>query len=264
MAEKNPSPDPKSQQADSKSSAQAGGPSDPSQPSTSMSPAGNTGAAGSATPAGDAPNSDSHMAPVDVSPEFEMTFQRLFDQNDFVALMEALEIEELEAPNGVPATVVYERLLAVYLLQNDFFNAKLLWKRIPTAAKTADSELSAIWSVGQKVSKSDFAGIYEALRRPWKTHDKLMRKMFEVTRRRAIDLVAKAYESITVDNLTTLLGTSSEEETKSLAREMQWDMDGKMVFPKTDAQSREGRGKIASGDAHLGLLTDYVSFLEGH
>ena len=88
--------------------------------------------------------------------------------------------------------------------------------------------------------------------------------MFEVTRRRAINLVAKAYESITIDNLTTLLGTSSEEETKSLAREMQWDMDGKMVFPKTDAQSREGRGKIASGDAHLGLLTDYVSFLEGH
>jgi len=260
MAEKSPSPDQKTQSCDTKCVAQASTSSDTTEESSTDS----TKIAGdpkkSASNAGDGDGSGG-----EVSPESEMAFQRLFDHGDFGSLAEALEVEELEAPNGIPPTVVYERLLAVYLLKNDFHNAKLLWKRIPASAKTVDSELVAIWAVGQKVSKSDYAGIYQALRHPWKTQEKLMSKMFEVTRRRAIELVAKAYVSIAVDNLTALLGASTTEEAKVLAGELEWSVDGDMVYPKLGVKTRgTGANKFASSEAHLGLLTDYVSFLESH
>merc|ERR1712228_875586 len=53
-------------------------------------------------------------------------------------------------------------------------------------------------------------------------------------------------------------------ETRSLSREMEWSVDDDMVFPKTDVQSRMDGNKFVSSDAHLGLLTEYVSFLESH
>lgn len=261
MAEKSPSPDPKTQSMDPKSPAQASTSSDAaSQLPVKASSAEEMSAA---KPAGEM-NTTHAGAAGDISSESEMAFQRLFDLSDFATLMQTLEVEELEAPNGIPGSIVYERLLATYLLQNDFYNAKLLWKRIPASLKTPDSELMAMWVVGQKVSQSDYSGIYAALRRPWQTHEKLMEKMLEVTRRRAVELVTKAYESIAVDNLTTLLGTSSAEETKQLATELQWGVEDKMIFPKSDVKSRADGGKFKSSDAHLGLLTDYVSFLESH
>jgi len=261
MAEKNPSSDPKTPKTDSKNVPPTTGSStDVSQPSTSMSSAGDA----TMTPAGDSERAEGPTYAPDISPECERAFQTLFEQGDFSAVMEMLETEELQAPNGIPATVVYERLLAVYLLENDFYNAKLLWKRIPAPLKTADSELVAIWAVGQKVSKSDYAGIYEALRRSWKTHEKLMRTMLEMTRQRAIQLVAKAYESIAIENLVTLLGTSTEEEAVTIARNLDWTVEGRMIFPKAGSRTQPEGSKNVSSDAHLGLLTDYVSFLESH
>lgn len=199
------------------------------------------------------------------SSESDNTFQRLFERADYDAIAEILEREELESPQGIPASLVYERLLAIYLLQNDFYNAKLLWKRIPASTKPADSQLSILWSVGQKMAQSDFPGIYEALRgQSWKNNENLQKRMMEVTRQRAVQLVAKAYESITIANLGALLGTSGcAEETKKAALEMKWDVEGDMVFPKT-IRADGGRGKVANSDVHLGLLTDYVSFLESH
>jgi len=265
MDKKTPSPDPKASVASPPAvdPAAAGAPL-PAQPTSAA-------AAGEANPSSkpesatlrvdaNAGDSSSSSSP----PESEAAFQGLLQNGDFDSLAEMLECEELEAANGVPGLVVYERLLAIYLLQNDFHNAKLLWKRIPTALKTGDSELCGIWAVGQKVATSDFAGIYEALRRPWTTNAQLMNRMLETTRRRAVDLVAKAYESIAVENLTTLLGTAGDEESTKMARELQWVVDDKMVFPKTKTSRVAGRNKFAAGDAHLGLLTDYVSFLESH
>ena len=110
MAEKNPSSDPKTPKTDSKNVPPTTGSStDASQPSTSMSSAGDA----TMTPAGDSGKAEGLTHAPDISPECERAFQRMFDQGDFVSLMEMLEAEELQAPNGIPATVVYERLLAV-------------------------------------------------------------------------------------------------------------------------------------------------------
>lgn len=261
MDKPDPPPDPKPQ-VDSKKPSSS---DKPSQSSVVMSQGQGEEASKASTSAKSAsppePSSSSYAGVI--SSESEASFQRLFEGGEYDAIAQMLESEELEAPNGIPAPIVYERLLAIYLLQNDFHNAKLLWKRIPASIKPAESELGAIWAVGQKLSQSDFAGIYEALRRPWKGSDKLMNRMLEVTRRRAVQMVAKAYESITLVNLATLLGTSVGEETKAAARELNWVVDGETVFPKKELVEGEGR-KFVSSDAHLGLLTDYVSFLESH
>ena len=106
MAEKNPSSDPNTQKTAPPSTGTS---SDASQPSTSMASAGDA----TMTPAGDSGKAEGLTHAPDISPECERAFQRMFDQGDFVSLMEMLEAEELQAPNGIPATVVYERLLAV-------------------------------------------------------------------------------------------------------------------------------------------------------
>ncbi|XP_038278037.1 COP9 signalosome complex subunit 8 isoform X2 [Dermochelys coriacea] len=81
----------------------------------------------------------------------------------FKKLLEQCETQELEAPGGIATPPVYGQLLALYLLHNDMNNARYLWKRIPPAIKSANSELGGIWSVGQRIWQRDFPGIYTTI-----------------------------------------------------------------------------------------------------
>uniref|UniRef100_A0A2I3HCI2 CSN8/PSMD8/EIF3K domain-containing protein n=1 Tax=Nomascus leucogenys TaxID=61853 RepID=A0A2I3HCI2_NOMLE len=75
----------------------------------------------------------------------------------------AFNNQEFEAPGGIATPPVYGQLLALYLLHNDTNNARYLWKRIPPAIKSANSELGGIWSVGQRIWQRDFPGIYTTI-----------------------------------------------------------------------------------------------------
>ncbi|XP_071603180.1 COP9 signalosome complex subunit 8 isoform X2 [Heliangelus exortis] len=92
--------------------------------------------------------------PVAVMAEKAFSFRKLLDQ---------CETQELEAPGGIATPLVYGQLLALYLLYNDMNNARYLWKRIPPAIKSANAELGAIWSVGQRIWQRDFPGIYTTI-----------------------------------------------------------------------------------------------------
>uniref|UniRef100_A0A8C5NY93 CSN8/PSMD8/EIF3K domain-containing protein n=1 Tax=Jaculus jaculus TaxID=51337 RepID=A0A8C5NY93_JACJA len=92
--------------------------------------------------------------PVAVMAESAFSFKKLLDQ---------CESQELEAPGGIATPPVYGQLLALYLLHNDMNNARYLWKRIPPAIKSANSELGGIWSVGQRIWQRDFPGIYSTI-----------------------------------------------------------------------------------------------------
>ncbi|XP_067596229.1 COP9 signalosome complex subunit 8 isoform X3 [Pseudorca crassidens] len=97
--------------------------------------------------------------PVAVMAESSFSFRKLLDQ---------CENQELEAPGGIATPPVYGQLLALYLLYNDMNNARYLWKRIPPAIKSANSELGGIWSVGQRIWQRDFPGIYTTISaHPW-------------------------------------------------------------------------------------------------
>uniref|UniRef100_A0A8B9NVA6 COP9 signalosome complex subunit 8 n=1 Tax=Apteryx owenii TaxID=8824 RepID=A0A8B9NVA6_APTOW len=136
----------------------------------------------------------------------------------FKKLLEQCETQELEAPGGIATPLVYGQLLALYLLHNDMNNARYLWKRIPPAIKSANAELGAVWSVGQRIWQRDFPGIYTTIAaHQWsETIQPIMEALRDATRRRAFGLVSQAYTSIVADDFAAFVGLPVEEAVKGV------------------------------------------------
>uniref|UniRef100_A0A5F8GW93 COP9 signalosome complex subunit 8 n=1 Tax=Monodelphis domestica TaxID=13616 RepID=A0A5F8GW93_MONDO len=153
----------------------------------------------------------------------------------FKKLLDQCENQELEAPGGIATPPVYGQLLALYLLHNDMNNARYLWKRIPPAIKSANSELGGIWSVGQRIWQRDFPGIYTTISsHQWsETIQPIMEALRDATRRRAFALVSQAYTSIIADDFAAFVGLPVEEAVKGVLKQgWQADSTTRMVMPK--------------------------------
>ncbi|KAK3870951.1 hypothetical protein Pcinc_016480 [Petrolisthes cinctipes] len=174
---------------------------------------------------------------------------------------EELEKQELDAPNGVPPAHVYEQLLTIYLLQNDLTGAKFLWKRIPGSAKTANPELGQIWEVGQHLWQRDLPAVYTSLNHEWsQTVKDIMKALHERVRQRAVELVARAYTSISADDFAQLVGMGAEAAVVA-AKSHGWGYDEptRMILPIP--RPPEPHTPTPS-EEQLRRLADYVSFLE--
>ncbi|XP_012580610.1 PREDICTED: COP9 signalosome complex subunit 8 [Condylura cristata] len=140
-----------------------------------------------------------------------------------------------QAPGGIATPPVYGQLLALYLLHNDMNNARYLWKRIPPAIKSANSELGGIWSVGQRIWQRDFPGVYTAIgAHQWsEAVQPIMEALRDATRRRAFALVSQAYTSILADDFAAFVGLPVEEAVKGIL-EQGWQADSttRMVVPR--------------------------------
>ncbi|KAJ8926745.1 hypothetical protein NQ314_020862 [Rhamnusium bicolor] len=182
--------------------------------------------------------------------------------NNIDKLAEDLERQELEAPNGVASSQVYEQLLAIYLYQNDLCNAKYLWKRIPQNIKASTPELANIWTVGQHMWKRDFPSIYKALNSvTWsETVAHIMKQVQDVVRSRAVDLISQAYSSITLDTVSAMTGLSPDICVPACA-ERGWKVEPDSCMVHPIRQIIEPVGQTSSED-QLYKLTDFVSFLE--
>uniref|UniRef100_F7B7G7 COP9 signalosome complex subunit 8 n=1 Tax=Equus caballus TaxID=9796 RepID=F7B7G7_HORSE len=191
--------------------------------------------------------------PVAVMAEGAFSFKKLLDQ---------CENQELEAPGGIATPPVYGQLLALYLLHNDMNNARYLWKRIPPAIKSANSELGGIWSVGQRIWQRDFPGIYTTINaHQWsETVQPIMEALRDATRRRAFTLVSQAYTSIIADDFAAFVGLPVEEAVKGIL-EQGWQADSttRMVMPK---KPEPAPVPPIPNEQQLARLTDYVAFLE--
>ncbi|KAM4698221.1 COP9 signalosome complex subunit 8 [Rhinophrynus dorsalis] len=191
--------------------------------------------------------------PVAVMAENPVSFQRLLEQ---------CEEQELEAPGGIATPQVYSQLLALYLLNNDMNNARYLWKRIPPAVKSANSELGAIWEVGQKMWQRDFPGIYASISaHQWPENiQPIMEAVKDATRRRAFGLVSQAYTSISADDFAAFVGLPVEDAIKGVL-EQGWQADSstRMVMPKKPDSAPLS---LIPNEQQLARLTDYVAFLE--
>jgi len=171
-----------------------------------------------------------------------------------------LEHQELICQDGHPSAQAYGQLLAIYLLLGDLPNAKLLWKRIPDTVKQESLELPAIWAVGKALFSRDFASIYASITQSeWPPHLKnIMNLIRDTTRTRALNLVAKAYTTITLTDLSRYLGVEPNEALQR-ATELGWRIEGNFVHPiKLQAKS----DSPIRSEEELALLTDYVAFLE--
>nr|XP_056712544.1 COP9 signalosome complex subunit 8 [Euleptes europaea] len=191
-------------------------------------------------------------------------------------LLEQCETQELEAPGGIATPPVYAQLLALYLLHNDMNNARYLWKRIPAAIKSANPELGAIWSVGQRIWQRDFPGIYTTIgAHQWsETIQPIMEALRDATRRRAFGLVSQAYTSISADDFAAFVGLPVEEAVKGVL-EQGWQADSstRMVMPKKPGPQEPAFNRFhplsepalvppIPNEQQLARLTDYVAFLE--
>ncbi|XP_064466277.1 COP9 signalosome complex subunit 8-like isoform X1 [Ornithodoros turicata] len=172
-----------------------------------------------------------------------------------------LEQQELEAADGVASPQVYGQLLAIYILQDDLPNAKFLWKRIPQSIKQTRSELGNIWKVGQGLWYKDFPAIYTGLAQEWPDYIRpVMLDLGERTRQRALNLVAKAYSSISLDDVASFLGVS-RTQVSDVVTPLGWtvDMVTGMATPKYSVVRQE---EFTPSEEQLAKLTDFVAFLE--
>ncbi|XP_013783300.2 COP9 signalosome complex subunit 8-like, partial [Limulus polyphemus] len=140
-------------------------------------------------------------------------------------------------------------------------NAKFLWKRIPENVKQGNPEIGNVWAVGQKLWNRDFPGVYSCLEQEWPEHlVSIMNVIRDATKTRAVQLVAKAYSSIGVDDTASFLGMSSNQVIKGVSS-YGWSVDSssKMILPKRPDSPKE---QPTSSEEQLAKLTDFVSFLE--
>ncbi|XP_061027050.1 COP9 signalosome complex subunit 8-like [Eubalaena glacialis] len=206
---------------------------------------------------------------VEVMAESSVSFKKLLDQ---------WENQELEAPGGIATPAVYGQLLGLHLLYNDMNNARYLWKRIPPAIKSANSELGGIWSVGQRTWPRDVPRIYTTISaHPWsETVQPIMEALRDAARRRAFALVSQAYTSIMADDFAAFVGLPVEEAVKGIL-EQGWQADSttRMVMPKKPVAgtldvsfsrfiplSEPAPIPPIPNQQQLAKFTDYVAFLE--
>ncbi|BES89314.1 cop9 signalosome complex subunit [Nesidiocoris tenuis] len=173
---------------------------------------------------------------------------------------EELEKQELQAQGGVASPDVFAKLLAIYLLQNDLCNAKLLWKRIPQSVKAQNLEIGKIWTVGKAMWLRDSPGVFSALSSTQWSDEiaPIMAALVDKVRERCLGLVSQAYTSVTLETLSKLLGVNPSEAA-AVAQKNGWNVEDKLVYPVKPVPQPK---ILTSTEQQLHILTNFVSFLE--
>ncbi|XP_053212114.1 COP9 signalosome complex subunit 8-like [Panonychus citri] len=176
--------------------------------------------------------------------------------------MEQLEQKELEMKEIESAD--YEKLLVIYLAQNDLINAKFLWKRIPVTIKEKSDCLKLIWEVGKCLMTNDFAGVYGKIDgQTWPIHvSPIMEQLRKDHQSRLIQLISKGYTKISLEDVIKTTGCSSQEEMIKLGQSVGWKTDVPFGFTIDKNVTIDEENSFSSNQEQLEKLTDYVSFLE--
>lgn len=178
-------------------------------------------------------------------------------------LREELEKKEIEAPNCRPSNDIYARLLAVYLYENDLCSAKFLWKRIPEQAKNECENLSRIWDVGKAMWQSNLCEVFKLIdSHEWSENEAdIMKAVKEIVRDRSIELISRAYTSISISEFSKYIGMSEDQAHTQALKVPGWTVNDreKLIYP-VRRQPTEYQNVLA--EKQLTTLTDFVSFLE--
>jgi len=182
------------------------------------------------------------------------------EEHDFSELLEVLEKQEIESPNGIPPDGVYLKMMALYLLENEVIYAKLLWKRIPSSVKASNPELSRLWEVGRLMFQRRRDEVAKRLQEEeWSSHVvAIMEALQERYRKRTLKLISNAYSSMRIEEVGRLLNQPLET-VPDRCRELGWTPERGTVLPTAVASDKEEN--IPSGKL-LGRLAMYVSFIE--
>lgn len=181
---------------------------------------------------------------------------------DYSFLMTELERQEFE--NEKCSSRVYEQLLVMYLANNDYPNAKFLWKRAPANIKEESQELIRLWEIGKKLIQNDIPTVYEAIDSyTWPEHlSKIVKFLRDEIKKRALQLIGKSYSTICFEDFMKFTGLTNEEEVVTLAESLNWKVDptfGIEIPKKTNYEEDH-----TSNQEQLEKMTEYVAFLENY
>merc|ERR1712025_901906 len=178
-------------------------------------------------------------------------------------LREDLEKEEIEAQNCRPSNEVYAKLLAIYLFENNLCSAKFLWKRMPEEARTQHAELNLIWNVGKAMWKENLTEVFQLIdATQWSENvSAIMKEVKSSVRQKSLELVSRAYSSISVENFSKYVGVNEKEAVQIASNEPGWLLkeDEQLIYP---AERKQDEDAPAQSEKQLASLTDFVSFLE--
>ncbi|KAL3651573.1 COP9 signalosome complex subunit 8 [Castilleja foliolosa] len=144
---------------------------------------------------------------------------------------------------------------------NDINSARFLWKKIPTAVKESQPEVSAVWKIGQKLWVKDYGGVHEAIREfNWspQTQD-FVAAFSELYKNRMFELLLSAYSTISIQDTALFLGMNEDDATNYAMRQG-WAVDpaSRMLTVKKQAVATEQK----LDPSKLQRLTEYVFHLE--
>ena len=197
------------------------------------------------------------IVPVNVV-QFTANMEEALLSRNWDALTAICEVTELQKQGKTPSSV-YSALLAVYLLQRNTDNAKLLWKRIPADTKKGDATLGRVWTVGQHLWRRNFAEAQKCLAESWPEYvSPIMTEMAKVVQGRVVQLISRAYSNVSLQSVAEMLGCTPEVALR-LVNELGWSVNGASVIPlKPQAEGSE----VIDSDKHMEMLTSYISMLE--
>lgn len=144
---------------------------------------------------------------------------------DYNLLMRECEQKELETlmHGQTVDPLLYSLLLIVYLYNRDFASARLVCLR----NKVSDQDFSVLASVAKHLSKFEYSQAHTLLQSTEWTRaqlKELVQDLQERLRRDMMELLSRAYESISPQKASELLGISMDS-VAGYVRERRWDID---------------------------------------
>mmetsp|Transcript_1274 Transcript_1274/g.1491 ORF Transcript_1274/g.1491 Transcript_1274/m.1491 type:complete len:197 (-) Transcript_1274:698-1288(-) len=149
-----------------------------------------------------------------------------------------------------------------YLVKSDLVAARFLWKRIPDSAKQVNPELTVAWEVTKRMWNGEYEGIYSLLQaEKWSSDIKpMINALLESNRKHVLQLLSKAYTTISVAEAAVFLGLSQQEAVQVTAG-VGWSVDPTNPECLVVRPLSEDKGESIP-EQNLHQLTEYVVHLE--
>jgi hypothetical protein len=104
--------------------------------------------------------------------------------------------------------------MVIYLIQNDIYGAKYLWKRTPSHLKNdSASEFNRVWAISKSLIQNSLSEAYELIKsQPWSpTLSPLIQRLRERLRQSSLELIRIGYKTLKLSEMMVLLDLTPSE-----------------------------------------------------
>eukprot|EP00598_Pedospumella_elongata_P002625 CAMPEP_0184968804 /NCGR_PEP_ID=MMETSP1098-20130426/1748_1 /TAXON_ID=89044 /ORGANISM="Spumella elongata, Strain CCAP 955/1" /LENGTH=211 /DNA_ID=CAMNT_0027490469 /DNA_START=14 /DNA_END=649 /DNA_ORIENTATION=+ len=198
--------------------------------------------------------------------------QSFVQRNDYSGAIKSFSALELQAEEDSLASdsiaalgeYFYASYLACYLIVGDLSSAKYLWKRAPANLKVQESGsmLCEVWTVGKAIWQNDYISAITSLSTEWPDYLKpLTFTLREKLLLSQLDTIARAYDVLSVELLSTKLGIN-QEETIQRAQACGWVIEGDSARSSRIAQSDNLGDNLSENLALLQKVTGFAAHFD--